>query len=45
MEVFPQIVHRLNFTVQLGVGAWVFGVDLGISLGTVSAVERNSPMI
>jgi peptide/nickel transport system permease protein len=42
MQVFPQIVDRLKFTVQLGVAAWVFGVILGISLGTVSAIKRNS---
>ena len=44
MEVFPQIVHRLNFTVQLGLVSWLFGVIIGISLGTVSAVRRNSPI-
>src|SRR6266851_5556527 len=44
MEVFPQIVHRLRFTVQLGLVAWLFGVIVGISLGTVSAVRRNSPL-
>jgi peptide/nickel transport system permease protein len=42
MQVFPQIVDRLKFTVQLGVAAWVFGVILGVSLGTVSAIKRNS---
>ncbi len=44
MEVFPQIVHRLRFTVQLGLASWLFGVIVGISLGTVSAVRRNSPL-
>src|SRR5438128_4538632 len=44
MEVLPQIVHRLRFTVQLGLVAWLFGVLVGISLGTVSAVRRNSPL-
>ena len=44
MEVFPQIVHRLRFTVQLGLAAWLLGVIVGISLGTVSAVRRNSPL-
>ena len=44
MEVLPQIVHRLRFTVQLGLAAWLFGVIVGISLGTVSAVRRNSPL-
>ena len=44
MEVFPQIVHRLRFTVQLGLVAWLLGVIVGISLGTVSAVRRNSPL-
>jgi peptide/nickel transport system permease protein len=42
MQVFPQIVDRLKFTVQLGLAAWVFGVTLGISLGTISAIKRNS---
>jgi peptide/nickel transport system permease protein len=42
MQVFPQIVERLKFTVQLGLAAWLFGVILGISLGTVSAIKRNS---
>jgi peptide/nickel transport system permease protein len=42
MQVFPQIVERLKFTVQLGMAAWVFGVVLGISLGTISAIKRNS---
>jgi peptide/nickel transport system permease protein len=42
MQVFPQIVERLKFTVQLGLAAWVFGVTLGISLGTISAIKRNS---
>ncbi len=43
MEVFPQIVERLKFTVQLGIAAWLFGLTLGISLGTISAIKRNSP--
>jgi peptide/nickel transport system permease protein len=42
MRVFPQIIERLQFTVQLGLAAWVFGVILGISLGTISAIKRNS---
>jgi peptide/nickel transport system permease protein len=42
MQVFPQIVERLKFTVQLGLAAWFFGIILGISLGTVSAIKRNS---
>jgi peptide/nickel transport system permease protein len=42
MKVFPQIVDRLKFTVQLGLAAWIFGVTLGISLGTISAIKRNS---
>ncbi len=42
MQVFPQIVERLQFTVQLAIAAWLFAVILGISLGTISAVKRNS---
>ncbi|MGE3541087.1 MAG: ABC transporter permease [Candidatus Tectimicrobiota bacterium] len=44
MEVLPQIVDRLRFTVQLGITAWLFGLCLGIPLGTISAVRRNSPI-
>ncbi|MBM3223392.1 MAG: ABC transporter permease [Candidatus Tectomicrobia bacterium] len=44
MEVLPQIVHRLQFTVQLAIAAWLFGLLLGIPLGTISAVRRNSPL-
>jgi peptide/nickel transport system permease protein len=42
MEVLPQIVDRLRFTVQLAIAAWLFGLLLGIPLGTISAVKRNS---
>ena len=42
MEVLPQIVDRLRFTVQLGLASWLFGLLLGIPLGTVSAIRRNS---
>jgi len=42
MQVFPRIVERLKFTVQLGLAAWIFGVTLGIALGTISAIKRNS---
>jgi peptide/nickel transport system permease protein len=44
MEVFPQIVDRLKFTVQLGISAWLFGLILGVSMGTLSAIKRNSPV-
>lgn len=43
MQVFPQIVDRLQFTVQLAITAWIVGLILGISLGTISAIKRNSP--
>jgi peptide/nickel transport system permease protein len=43
MYVFPQIVERLQFTVQLAISAWLFAVTMGITLGTISAVKRNSP--
>jgi peptide/nickel transport system permease protein len=43
MRVFPQIVDRLKFTVQLAIVSWIFGLVLGISLGTISAIKRNSP--
>jgi peptide/nickel transport system permease protein len=42
MHVFPQIVERLRFTVQLAITAWLFAVTMGISLGTISAIKRNS---
>jgi len=44
IEVFPQIVDRLRFTVQLGLTAWLFGLLLGLPLGTISALRRNSPL-
>lgn len=42
MEVFPQIVDRLKFTVQLALASWLLGLILGIPLGTVAALKRNS---
>lgn len=44
MEVLPQIVSRLRFTVQLALASWLFGLCLGIPLGTISAMRRNSPL-
>jgi peptide/nickel transport system permease protein len=44
IEVFPQIVNRLRFTIQLGLTSWLFGLLLGIPLGAVSAMKRNSPL-
>ena len=44
MEVLPQIVNRLGFTVQLAVTSWLCGLCLGIPLGVISAVKRNSPL-
>jgi peptide/nickel transport system permease protein len=44
MEVLPQITSRLHFTVQLGLAAWLFSVILGVSLGTLSAIRRNTPL-
>jgi peptide/nickel transport system permease protein len=44
MQVFPQIVERLHFTVQLAISAWLFAVILGVSMGTISAIRRNSPV-
>jgi peptide/nickel transport system permease protein len=41
-EVFPQIVSRLSFTAQLAGLAWVTGLLIGIPLGMVSALRRNS---
>jgi peptide/nickel transport system permease protein len=44
IEVFPQIVDRLKFTIQLAGVSWLFGIMLGISLGTIAAIQRNSPL-
>ena len=44
MEVLPQITDRLRFTVQLAIASWLFGLLLGIPLGTISAVKRNSAL-
>ena len=41
-EVFPQIVSRLSFTAQLAVLSWVFSLLMGVSLGVVSALKRNT---
>ena len=42
-EVFPQIVSRLSFTAQLAVLSWLFSLFMGIPLGVISALKRNTP--
>ena len=41
-DVLPQIVPRLGFTVQLALLSWIFGILMGVSLGIVSALKRNT---
>ena len=41
-DVLPQIVPRLGFTLQLAFLSWVFGILMGVSLGIVSALKRNT---
>ena len=42
-EVFPEIVSRLGFTAQLTLLSWLFSLIIGIPLGIISALKRNSP--
>lgn len=42
VEIFPQIISRLSFTVQLAGLAWLTSLIIGIPLGVISAVKRNS---
>lgn len=41
-KVFPQIKSRLSFTVQLAALAWFTSLLIGIPLGVLSALKRNS---
>lgn len=43
-DVFPQIMSRLSFTVQLAALSWLFSLFLGIPMGVISALKRNSPI-
>ncbi len=41
-DVFPQIVGRLSFTAQLAGMAWFVSLLIGVPLGVISALKRNS---
>ena len=41
-EVFPQIRSRLSFTVQLAGLSWLLSLLIGIPMGVISALRRNS---
>ena len=41
--VFEQIKQRAGFTIQLALLAWFMAMLIGIPLGVVSALRRNSP--
>lgn len=41
-DIFPQIRDRLGFTVQLAGLAWLMSMLIGIPMGVISALKRNS---
>lgn len=41
-DVFPQIRSRLSFTVQLAGLSWLLSLLIGIPMGVISALRRNS---
>ncbi len=41
-KVFPQIKNRLSFTFQLAGLSWLLSLFIGIPLGVLSALKRNS---
>jgi peptide/nickel transport system permease protein len=41
IPVLPLLIQRLRNSAVLGIGAILFGVPLGIALGTVAALKRN----
>ncbi len=41
-DVFPQIRSRLSFTVQLAGLSWFLSLLIGIPMGVISALRRNS---
>ena len=41
-DVFPQIRSRLSFTVQLAGLSWFLSLLIGIPMGAISALKRNS---
>ncbi len=42
-DVLPQILPRLGFTLQLAALSWSFGILMGVTLGIISALKRNTP--
>jgi peptide/nickel transport system permease protein len=40
--VFPQMVSRISFTAQLALLSWCFSLLVGVPLGIVAALKRNS---
>ena len=42
VPVFTQIMERAGFTIQLAVLAWVTAILIGIPIGVLSALKRNS---
>lgn len=40
--VFPQMISRISFTAQLALMAWAFSLLVGVPLGIVAALKRNS---
>ena len=41
-DVFPQIRSRLSFTAQLAGLSWLLSLAIGIPMGVISALKRNS---
>ena len=41
-DVFPQVRSRLSFTVQLAGLSWLLSLLIGIPMGAISALRRNS---
>jgi len=42
VPVFSQIMERASFTIQLAVLAWVTAILIGVPVGVLSALKRNS---
>ncbi len=42
VSVFTQIMERASFTIQLAVLAWVTAILIGVPVGVLSALKRNS---
>jgi len=42
ISVFKQIMERAAFTIQLAVLAWVTAIIIGVPVGVLSALKRNS---